>query len=37
LENEYNRIEPEPLQDCPLRLKLAGQEYRRRPKMSVAL
>lgn len=32
LENEYNRIEPEPLQDCPLRLKLAGQEYRRRPK-----
>jgi hypothetical protein len=32
LENEYNRIEPEQLQDCPLRLKLAGQEYRRRPK-----
>jgi hypothetical protein len=32
LENEYNRIEPERLQDCTLRLQLAGQEYRRRPK-----
>ena len=32
LENEYNRIEPQRLQDCPLRLRLAGQEYRRRPK-----
>jgi hypothetical protein len=32
LENEYNRLEPEQLQDCPLRLRLAGQAYRRRPK-----
>jgi hypothetical protein len=32
LENEYNRIEPARLEDCPLRLRLAGQEYRRRPK-----
>ena len=32
LENEYNRVEPERLQDCPLRLRMAGQEYRRRPK-----
>ena len=32
LEHEYNRIEPERLQDCPLRLRLADQEYRRRPK-----
>jgi hypothetical protein len=32
LENEYNHIEPPRLQDCPLRLRLAGQEYRRRPK-----
>jgi hypothetical protein len=32
LESEYNRIEPEQLPDCPLRLRLAGQEYRRRPK-----
>jgi hypothetical protein len=31
-EHEYNRIEPEKLQDCPLRMRLAGQEYRRRPK-----
>jgi hypothetical protein len=29
---EYNRVEPERLVDCPLRLRLAGQEYRRRPK-----
>jgi hypothetical protein len=31
---EYNRVEPEQLTDCPqrLRLRLAGQEYRRRPK-----
>jgi hypothetical protein len=32
VETEYNRIEPECLQDCPLRFQLAGQEYRRRPK-----
>jgi hypothetical protein len=32
LEYEYNRVEPERLQNCPLRLRLAGQEYRRRPK-----
>jgi hypothetical protein len=32
LEHEYNAIEPQCLQDCPLRLRLAGQEYRRRPK-----
>src|SRR6266446_907037 len=31
-EHEYNRIEPEHLEDCPLRLRVAGQEYRRRPK-----
>jgi hypothetical protein len=32
LERVYNGLEPERLQDCPLRLRLAGQEYRRRPK-----
>ncbi len=32
VENEYNRIEPERLQECPLRLRWAKQEYRRRPK-----
>src|SRR5712692_868647 len=32
LENEYNRLEPQRLEDCPKRLRLAGQEYRRRPK-----
>jgi hypothetical protein len=32
LESEYNRIELQQLHDCPLRLQLAGQEYRRRPK-----
>jgi hypothetical protein len=32
LESEYNRIEPERLEDCPKRLRLADQEYRRRPK-----
>jgi hypothetical protein len=31
-EHEYNRIEPERFEDCPLRLHVAGQEYRRRPK-----
>jgi hypothetical protein len=32
VENEYNNIEPQQVQDCPLRLKLENQEYRRRPK-----
>src|SRR5262245_19706295 len=32
VEHEYNRIEPADLQDCPLRLRLAREEYRRRPK-----
>jgi hypothetical protein len=31
-EHEYNRIEPERLDDCPFRLRFAGEEYRRRPK-----
>jgi hypothetical protein len=30
--HEYNRVEPEQFQDCPLRLHWDGQEYRRRPK-----
>src|SRR5260370_19987724 len=32
VEQAYNQIEPEQLADCPQRLRLAGQEYRRRPK-----
>jgi hypothetical protein len=32
LEHEYNRLEPERFEDCPMRLRLARQEYRRRPK-----
>ncbi len=28
----FNRLEPERLDDCPLRQRWAGQEYRRRPK-----
>ena len=32
IEHEYNRVEPERLQECPLRLRLAAEEYRRRPK-----
>jgi len=32
LEGEYNRIEPKAVEDCPVRLKLAGEEYKRRPK-----
>jgi hypothetical protein len=32
LAHEYNRIEPECRADCPLRLRFAGAEYRRRPK-----
>src|SRR5437867_2449018 len=32
LDQEYNHIEPEQLHACPQRLRLAAQEYRRRPK-----
>jgi hypothetical protein len=32
IEHEFNQIEPERLEECPQRLKLADQEYRRRPK-----
>lgn len=32
LEHEYNGIETERLDECPLRLRWAKQEYRRRPK-----
>lgn len=32
IEHEYNRLEPERREDCPLRLRLGRQEYRRRPK-----
>jgi hypothetical protein len=32
VEKTYNQIEPPQLTDCPLRLRLAGQDYRRRPK-----
>jgi hypothetical protein len=32
VDHEYNRIEPACFDDCPLRLRFAGQEYRRRPK-----
>ena len=32
VEHEYNRIEPACFNDCPLRLRFAGEEYRRRPK-----
>ena len=32
MEGEFNRIEPERIEDCPKRLKLAGEEYKRRPK-----
>jgi len=32
VEQQYNHVEPEQLADCPQRLRLAGQEYRRRPK-----
>jgi hypothetical protein len=32
VEHEYNRIEPECLEDCAFRLRFAGEEYRRRPK-----
>lgn len=32
LEGEFNRLEPEAIEDCPLRLQVAGEEYKRRPK-----
>lgn len=32
LEHEYNRLEPAQRQDCPVRLRYLGQEYKRRPK-----
>jgi hypothetical protein len=32
LEKEYNALEPARREDCALRLRLAGEEYRRRPK-----
>ena len=32
LDHEFNRIEPEQLEQCPLRIEHQGQEYRRRPK-----
>src|SRR5579863_3917965 len=32
LEKEFNRIEPEQRQDCPVRLRYVGEEYKRRPK-----
>ena len=32
LEHEYNGIEPVHRQDCPVRLRYLGQEYKRRPK-----
>lgn len=32
IEREYNRIEPEQRDACPLRLRFLDQEYKRRPK-----
>ena len=32
VEREYNDIEPAAIQDCPVRMRLAGEEYKRRPK-----
>src|SRR6202789_3114805 len=32
VKHEYNRIEPACFDDCPLRVRFAGEEYRRRPK-----
>jgi hypothetical protein len=32
VEAEYNDIEPPEIQDCPVRMRLAGEEYKRRPK-----
>jgi hypothetical protein len=32
VEAEYNAIEPAAIKDCPVRMRLAGEEYKRRPK-----
>ena len=32
VDHVFNRLEPERRDDCPLRLRYAGEEYRRRPK-----
>jgi hypothetical protein len=32
VESEYNDIEPAAIEDCPVRIRLAGEEYKRRPK-----
>ena len=32
VEAEYNDIEPAAIKDCPVRIRLAGEEYKRRPK-----
>jgi hypothetical protein len=32
VEVEYNDIEPAALEDCPVRMRLAGEDYKRRPK-----
>ena len=32
VEREFNDIEPAKIEDCPVRMRLAGEEYKRRPK-----
>ncbi len=32
VEAEYNDIEPAALKDCPVRMRLGGEDYKRRPK-----
>jgi hypothetical protein len=32
VETAYNALEPEAIQDCPVRMRLCGEEYKRRPK-----
>jgi hypothetical protein len=32
VETEYNDVEPAGIEDCPVRMRLAGEEYKRRPK-----
>jgi hypothetical protein len=32
VEAEYNDVEPAGIEDCPVRMRLAGEEYKRRPK-----
>jgi hypothetical protein len=32
VEAEYNDIEPVEIKDCPMRMRLAGEDYKRRPK-----